>query len=838
MAQIPFCLVNNRKRHLQTTNKNQKISFKTVSKNLNCKNLLLFIESGDNDMDYHIRTSFSLYKRLLTESEISDPNKRLLENALHSTLSKVKDIENIRESISSLDIDSPLFFARLNILENCDRVLRNETKLAKRFDFNKTIQQNILRGHKHTVYELCSLIDTYDISSKAKMNIAFENVLYALYKSGYANTEDLKEATEYITEYFLTRDAVITDKQYKGYIDVLEHNQFIDKDNPNLAYIFEAIKIEGNSFADKAKKLVIQCETKQCSAHISQILKIKNEKQASAYIDKSIEMILNEEVTINDSLLLLKSIYCLSLIGNISKAFVDYKLEMSKQKVKIRQKLSTVQNQQIIRDVLSEGSILQFAEFVSESVYFENYILDNGYKEETDIVKIMESQDNSNQIKDIINSFKASNEKSTSKFKNMISRIMTKSPDNIINETPNLFGAVKIMLYIGVAASSTLGPVFAAVLALVNKLISTHLDLKQAEKLLKHLRSEKEKAEKKLDKLSGKEKDAHKEYIDCLDQCIKKVSNFISNIDDENEELNAGSDDDDFGFDDLDFGFESTVLESGKLYNNSVTKEILDLLSQSNIEILTCIAPLFDNCTETIANEFYNFVDSEMKKSKSEIDRKVYSNILEHRGLEKITQEESFVVEVEAVHSLKEILTEAKKVEQKKDKFNLNTLKMAVINFKKKFRDLKGKEQELWKNIDIATVYITKGIQQALTSDRREAIIKGSIIPSFSKCIKSAIAVGAVGAFTGPVGAVITAVGMLGASKILNERERKLLYDEIDTELQVVEKQIQLAENEGDMNQYRFLLNYQKKLTREKHRIKYGVHMSGRTIPEVRRGND
>ena len=69
-------------------------------------------------------------------------------------------------------------------------------------------------------------------------------------------------------------------------------------------------------------------------------------------------------------------------------------------------------------------------------------------------------------------------------------------------------------------------------------------------------------------------------------------------------------------------------------------------------------------------------------------------------------------------------------------------------------------------------------------------------------------------------------------------RERRLIYDEIDTELQVVEKQIQLAESEGDMNQYRFLLNYQKKLTREKHRIKYGVHMSGRTIPEVKGGND
>jgi len=156
-----------------------------------------------------------------------------------------------------------------------------------------------------------------------------------------------------------------------------------------------------------------------------------------------------------------------------------------------------------------------------------------------------------------------------------------------------------------------------------------------------------------------------------------------------------------------------------------------------------------------------------------------------------------------------------------------------MVNFKKKFKDLKGKEQELWRNIDISTGQLTTAIQKALTSDRREAIIKGSIIPSFSKCIKFAISVGAIGAFTGPVGAAISAVGMLGASKYLNERERKLLYDEIDTELQVVEKQIQLAENDGDMNQYRFLLNYQKKLVRERQRIRYGLKVAGRRIPDA-----
>ena len=120
-----------------------------------------------------------------------------------------------------------------------------------------------------------------------------------------------------------------------------------------------------------------------------------------------------------------------------------------------------------------------------------------------------------------------------------------------------------------------------------------------------------------------------------------------------------------------------------------------------------------------------------------------------------------------------------------------------------------------------------------MTSDRREAIIKGSIIPSFSKCIKGAIALAGTGIIFGPTGALIAAIGGLATSKVLNDRERKLLFDEIDTELKVVEKQIEIAQNDGDMNQYRFLLNYQKKLTREYQRIKYGFKVQGRDIPKA-----
>ena len=69
---------------------------------------------------------------------------------------------------------------------------------------------------------------------------------------------------------------------------------------------------------------------------------------------------------------------------------------------------------------------------------------------------------------------------------------------------------------------------------------------------------------------------------------------------------------------------------------------------------------------------------------------------------------------------------------------------------------------------------------------------------------------------------------------MLTQREKQLVYDEIATELQVVEKQLQIAENDGDMNQYRFLLNYQKKLARERQRIRYGLKVNGRRIPDAK----
>lgn len=851
MCPISFSRINMRKIALNKLSpKYEKISYRTAKENLNANNVLLFAESGYEDATKHANQSLKLYNHLLREtSDILSQVKDKIENVINSNLISVSDLNSVYDTLCNCDDipDKRVFFNTLEELENCDRVIRNESRLTKRFDLQKSINESIGYGLRHTVFELCSLLDTYNMNPKAKLNVALENISYTLFKSG--NNVNMNEVTEYIVEYFLTRDPIITDKDYDGYIDILENNQFMDSSNPNISYVFEAKTIKGNSYKDKLEGLINQCETVECKKQISKINKIKNEKQASTYIDDTVEMILSDNFSKIESSLLLKSIYILPLIGDISKQFVNYKLEMSKKKLKIKQKVADKDNEDFIKKLLDDGELIDAAAFVSENLQFNDYILDDHYicNEFSDMtldmylegaikdaikdsIKKAPEKDDTEAIDNIINSFKASNEKSTSKFNNMLHRILSKSPGNIINSTPNIFAIVRIMLYLGISAAVPLGPIFAAVLAFINKLIGMHLDIKQAEKLLNYLKSEKEKAEKKLEKLSGKEKDNQKEYINTLDKCIKSVKDFIRDIDDDNENI---QDDDDFDFGD-DFNWESAIMESRTLCDNSPAQQVLDLIDPyMDQDILSNLSDLFDNCYTSVSNKFYDKVENMMNESVT--DKNKYKSILENRGSGKLFPEEEpgFIAQYNANLALQEIANQNKK---KKGGGNfVATAKMALLNFKKKAQNLHGKEQELWRNIDIATNQITNGIQQALTSDRREAIIKGSIIPSFSKCIKYAISVGAVGAFTGPVGAVIAAVGMLGASKYLNERERKLLYDEIDTELQVVEKQLQMAENDGDMNQYRFLLNYQKKLQREKYRIKYGIHMSGRTIPEIKR---
>ena len=171
----------------------------------------------------------------------------------------------------------------------------------------------------------------------------------------------------------------------------------------------------------------------------------------------------------------------------------------------------------------------------------------------------------------------------------------------------------------------------------------------------------------------------------------------------------------------------------------------------------------------------------------------------------------------------------ADKIKEKKPPINLKSIKLALMGLREKGSKLSSKEQQLSRQIDYTADHMVKSIEGAMTNDRREAIIKGSVIPSASKCLKIGIAAAGVAAFTDPVVAVLGLLGGLANSKRLNTKERQLLMDEIEIELKIVDKEIGMAENNDDTNKLRTLMQYKKTLEREYQRLKYNMKVHYKT---------
>lgn len=171
--------------------------------------------------------------------------------------------------------------------------------------------------------------------------------------------------------------------------------------------------------------------------------------------------------------------------------------------------------------------------------------------------------------------------------------------------------------------------------------------------------------------------------------------------------------------------------------------------------------------------------------------------------------------------------------EGKRPLINLNNIKLGLAGLRQKFKDMNNKEKEMCRNLDNSVRSVVTNMKRALVSNRREAIIKGSLIPSFSRCIKAGIGLTILGVLTnGPTIPIIVALGGFAVSKKLNDRERLLILDEIETELEVVEKELSMADSNNQMKKYRALLQYKKELQRQYQRIRYNIRTNNkRAIP-------
>lgn len=164
----------------------------------------------------------------------------------------------------------------------------------------------------------------------------------------------------------------------------------------------------------------------------------------------------------------------------------------------------------------------------------------------------------------------------------------------------------------------------------------------------------------------------------------------------------------------------------------------------------------------------------------------------------------------------------------------LNTLALAWQGFKSKAKNFDAKQKEMSRDMDMNFNGFMRSMKKALVGDRREQIIRGEICPSLSKMIKVSVALIVAGVASSTVVVpAIGALGWLGMSKMMTNKEVGYIIDEIDIELKVLDREIQKAENSGSPKKYRNLLSIQKKLMRERQRIQYKYALAGKKIRPI-----
>lgn len=801
-----------------------------------------FLEFCDNVKTLNNLNSSKLKNSLLetvkdilengTKSQVNETVSIIKNNYIpkmnFSNNSSICFIKSIKESLCDEDIKS--INEEISKYNECDRVISNDIKLSRRFNFNRYINENADKDPKELIYSLCEMIDTYNIPIKAKYNVALENIQYSLYKSGLDKKCDV---VKNVTDYFLLREEVIPDTDYKNMTVIVNNNQFTDPEQ--LSRLKMVKEIDRQKYLDKIKAVRDKkVENAKTGKLLDKLMTVNNEEQADDYI-KSVYNALIQDSTLpeGDKVILKNSINMLPLISPVDKAFIEYNTNKLDGNL-----LST-------RDLIETASFLNSILKDSEDKFGDYYNPSN----------ILESFVNINcsNIHDYVEDFKIDQDKSPKRFIKLLSNLNPNDNETakaIVEELSSIFDIVKYTY----TYSPDMCPeaIYTSISDMIYKFISNDIDPIVCSDLIKELDKEKKIISTRNDSVDDSNvKDKIMEYDKVLSECIDKLSTYISSyMIPQNESFSV--DEDDMSFEEYASLIETLV--NGFEDVSKLNKEELLSSISDNIRLFTTDKDNLRNLSNIIMvsktidkQEYGNLLKTAASESNDYNERsniKEELSFIESFNIETDVISESLIM-IEAINILNKYFVEDAILEavpnkgkpKVKKSINFNDLKIAFKAFQTKVKKLSAKEQAFWRNVDMYGNNIIKSMQRSLTSDRREAIIKGSIIPSMSKCIKTILTIAgttAVGAFMGmPYLGIITAIGIFASSKYLNNREKQLIYDEIDTELKVVDKELEMAQNDGDMKKYRFLLQYQKKLTREKARIKYGSTLKGMAIPNM-----
>ena len=779
-----------------------------------------------------VEKSFPMLIDYLNECNNERATKAMLSQFRMSIAPVVENTNMALKEIERIN-DDDIRESCLNAVSDCvaiDTLLNNHDRMSKRFDVNGYVTNHQFYNMEEVcAKQFCEWIDTYQIAAKDKCAIALEETLYAFAKGSLIH--DRSNVVQAVMEYFLVSNSIDNNTAK----EILEKCQFIDEDDTkNVRYIF------GESTSDEVRDVINQCKTDD--KFNDSIFK----RAMNSIYSKSPEQIIDNTPNI---LSWLRQLAVLSTLGinlivgavaitadkfiqmGISRKQVErVERNFNSEKEKTQKAISKAEGEE--RDRLQEYSdsldkaMTRIDEYKNTLYTYEELTKQNKIEEESaNLVPVTLNEFKKfkfNNIMDIAiaasNYIKTNYDKAAKKLsakvmgffkkdedvddtgkakkkapvsskalKDGIKSIASHFTESLIDSNVNLFDAVLVTFNVSEATADEIFNFATGICDDVQNRYGLdgkiHFYTNTSDGICEvHM------VDSTPVMLTESEKEKYTGYFVDSDLTLLKEFGKLTSLIERYVSYKPDTIMSDLLESDIDFDRAYTIMELQQYSGLNESDEMWDKISNKYSH-----------------DEFKNL-------SIQEIDENTKMNNLEYNFNE--SGEIPFDIQVEACGLMRDVLNEG---------IDLSGVRVAIQGMKSKVKNLGVKEKEISRDMDAAANGFMRSVENALTNDRREAIIKGSIIPSFSKCIKTAIAGAGVYAIGGPTAAVIGIIGALAGSRYLNNKERMLLLDEIEVELKVVNKELQKAEQDDDMKRYRQLLTYQKKLKKEDFKLRYNV---------------
>ncbi len=439
------------------------------------------------------------------------------------------------------------------------------------------------------------------------------------------------------------------------------------------------------------------------------------------------------------------------------------------------------------------------------------------------------------------------------KLKALATKLYSLKPSEIIEGTPKLFTWIRSFFIIGSGAIPVIGPILMIVSYACDKILSMHMEKKELEQMNKAFINEIKATKSKIETTNDREKkDRLEKYLKEIEDVQKKIEEkyYASLSDKELDKVYDNKYSSDDGFDDDFFNlgdmmesvasYAESISESYQIINKESMFNLPSMLDDTMIELVSEAVAMYPD--ELYFEQFTSGISHCIREEKKQrnidggMDHFIRINALENAFIAaktiKIHEDPKTIDELAVYLDKLDEATKAISILISNESNKLleasfsNTVKVAQMKLRNLMQKMSDKDRKISKDIDVTMNNLSKNAERALTNDNRESIIRGSIIPSASKCIKLAITTG-LAWLVNPAIAVIGLLAYIGTSMKFKSKERQMIVDELEIELKVCDKYLDLAESRNDMKAYKELLTIQRDLERQLQRVKYKMAIKG-----------